>query len=256
MNNFFQVFFRDELTSRQTEGLIRSSAAKRISRREIRGLDTGQRGRDRTSSVFKLPPARPAKHSADCLLMKAIKRTDAIWVYTPQAPSILSSMRPLQPPDSFHVEAARGWLELGDPLEAERELGQIASKLRNRPEVIEVLWQISARKKEWDVCVDLANQIIKALPKRIDGYIHKAYALHESKRTHEAWELLFPLAEKFPKDVTIKYNLACYGVQLGRHWEALQWLKLAFTIGKESELRPMALSDPDLKPLWPKIAEL
>ena len=191
--------------------------------------------------------------------MKVIKRTDAIWVYTPHALNTKKGQRqvkPLEPPDSFHLEAACGWLDLGAPLEAEKEIEQIAAKSRSQPQVLEALWQISARKKEWEVCIDLASRIIKAVPNRIEGYVHKAYALHEMNQTREAWELLFPLAEKFPKDVIIKYNLACYGAQLGRLWEALQWLKLAFKTGKEDELRTMALSDEDLKPLWEKIAEL
>ena len=122
--------------------------------------------------------------------------------------------------------------------------------------MVEVLWEISARKLEWDRCIDLAENIIKATPNRVQGYIHKSYALHELKRTQEAWDFLFPFAEKFPKNPTIKYNLACYAAQLGRLWEAEQWLKLAFTVGNEAEFRGMALEDLDLKPLWRKIPQL
>src|SRR5947199_291248 len=77
--------------------------------------------------------------------------------------------------------------------------------------------------------------------------------INELKRTQEAWDVLFPVAEKFPKNPTVKYNLACYATQLGRLWEAEQWLKLAFKVGDEKELRAMALQDVDLKPIWPKI---
>jgi predicted Zn-dependent protease len=187
--------------------------------------------------------------------MKAIKRTDAIWVYTPQANNI-PHMRSLEHPDSFHLEAARGWLALGSPLEAENELERIGPKEREHLEVMEVWWEISARKTEWHRCVDLADSVIKAAPNRAQGYIHKSYALHELKRTQEAWDFLLPIAEKFPKNPTIKYNMACYGAQLGRMWEAEHWLKLAFTVGDEAELRAMALEDPDLKPLRAKIPQL
>jgi predicted Zn-dependent protease len=187
--------------------------------------------------------------------MKAIKRTDAIWVYTPQAENI-PHMRSLDYPDSFHLEAARGWLALGSPVEAENELERIGPQERGHFEVVEVSWEIAARKKEWNRCVDLADRVIQTAPNQVQGYIHKSYALHELKRTQEAWDFLFPLAEKFPKNPTIKYNMACYGAQLGRVWEAEQWLKLAFTVGDETELRAMALDDPDLRPLWKKIAQL
>ena len=62
VNKFFRFFCRDELTRRRLAGLIRAFAAERISRREIRRLDTGQGGRDQTSYALKPSPARPAKH--------------------------------------------------------------------------------------------------------------------------------------------------------------------------------------------------
>jgi uncharacterized protein HemY len=186
--------------------------------------------------------------------MKAYNRADAVWVYTPQPHSISASkMKPLQHPDVFHVEAARGWLDLGNSEEAQLELAKIKGRNREHPEVLEVVWQICARRSEWEQCVELAGKVIQTAPEHVNGYIHKAYALHELKRTQEAWDLLFPVAEKFPKDPTVKYNLACYGTQLGRLWEAEQWIKLAFTVGNEKDLRTMALQDPDLKALWPKI---
>ena len=189
--------------------------------------------------------------------MKAYNRADAIWVYTPQKiRSIPSEMKPLQPPDTFFVEAARGWLELGNPAEAQNELQKVQARRREHPEVLEVVWQICARSGDWERAVELAARIVKLAPQRAYGYIHKAFALHELKRTQEAWELLFAAAESFPADPTIKYNLACYGAQLGRLWEAEQWLKLAFKTGHEKDLRSLAAQDPDLKPLWAKIKQM
>src|SRR5437773_2450339 len=51
-------------------------------------------------------------------------------------------------------------------------------------------------------------------------------------------------------------HLACYGAQLGRLWEAEQWLKQALNIGDRAALKRAALADSDLKPLWPKIKGL
>ena len=165
-------------------------------------------------------------------------------------------MKPLKPPDTFFVEAARGWLELGNAVEAQSELDKVGAKHREHPDVLEAMWQIAARHKEWDRSLELAAKVIKSEPKRVQGYIHMAYALHELGRTQEAWDFLFPVAGEFAADTTIKYNLACYATQLGRLWEAEQWLKLAFTVGNEKELRAMALEDRDLKPLWEKIVDM
>src|ERR1035438_2514329 len=35
-------------------------------------------------------------------------------------------MKPLEPPDSLHLQAAQGWLELGNHVEADAELDNIA----------------------------------------------------------------------------------------------------------------------------------
>jgi uncharacterized protein HemY len=189
--------------------------------------------------------------------MKVYNRAGAIWVYTPQHDENRTLlMKPLEHPNTFHVEAARGWLELNNPAEAQTELERIGGRYREHPEVLEVMWQIAARRVDWEQCAELGEKVIRAAPERVHGYIHRAYALHELKRTQEAWDLLFPQAEKFPKDTTIKYNLACYATQLGRHWEAEQWLKLAFTVGNDRELRAMALEDPDLRPIRERIAKL
>ena len=53
-------------------------------------------------------------------------------------------MKPIEPPDAFHLSAAVGWLMLGNPDEAEEELGNITPGLRIHPDVLEVRWQICA----------------------------------------------------------------------------------------------------------------
>ena len=47
-------------------------------------------------------------------------------------------MKPLQPPDSMHLTAAQGWLELGNHEEAFEELEQIDAPLRGHLDVLEV----------------------------------------------------------------------------------------------------------------------
>jgi hypothetical protein len=47
-------------------------------------------------------------------------------------------VKPLEPPDRFHLEAAQGWLELGNHLEAEKELEQMSAINRARPDALDV----------------------------------------------------------------------------------------------------------------------
>ncbi len=163
-------------------------------------------------------------------------------------------MKPLQPPDSHYLRAAQGWLELGDHREAAAELERISTRCRNRPEVLEVRWAISAATKDWPACIDTAAALVKLAPQSPAGWIHRSFALHELKRTKEAAELLLPAVKLFPDNWLVRYNLACYACQMGEHAQAWDWLQNAFELGDEHQIRLMALEDGDLKPLRKRIA--
>jgi tetratricopeptide (TPR) repeat protein len=83
-----------------------------------------------------------------------------------------------------------------------------------------------------------------------------AFALHELKRTSEAYETLIPVVEKFPGDWLMRFNLACYSCQLGNLKEALMWLEKAMTLAGDQDVRQMALADKDLEPVWAKIQKI
>ena len=57
-------------------------------------------------------------------------------------------MKPLEPPDSLHLQAAQGWLELGNHAEAEAELDNITASSREHPDVINVPWGIYVAAKK------------------------------------------------------------------------------------------------------------
>jgi hypothetical protein len=47
-------------------------------------------------------------------------------------------LKTLKRPDSLHLQAAQGWLELGDHLETTEELDEITPQMRVHPDVLEV----------------------------------------------------------------------------------------------------------------------
>jgi hypothetical protein len=81
----------------------------------------------------------------------------------------------LEPPDSIHLNAAEGWLGLGNPFEANEELEKISPLLRAHPDVSEIRWHICAKDKKWEACVDIARAITNLAPSRPAGWIHLAY---------------------------------------------------------------------------------
>ena len=162
-------------------------------------------------------------------------------------------MKPLKPPNSFHLEAAQGWLGLGNWREARAELGNIPAELQSHPDVLQVRWAIHAAAKEWDSAAEVAEAFCKARPDSPFGFVHLAYALHEMKRTQEAQNVLLPVVEKFRGEFIIRYNLACYACQLGDGEGAWQWLEKSMALTDPDEVKQMALNDPDLEPLRTQI---
>ncbi len=158
-------------------------------------------------------------------------------------------MNPLPPEDMAHLEAARGWIGLGDHTEAGEELLKIAPELHDHPDVLEVRWKIYASVQKWDESVTIADTLITQAPDRVSGWLTKSIALHGLNRIQEAYEMLVPVVDKFPHVSLVPYDLACYACRLGKLDEAKQWLERAFQAGDASRLRSMALADPDLEPI-------
>lgn len=168
-------------------------------------------------------------------------------------------MKRLQPPDTHHLSAALGWLELGNPVEAEAELGRLSPQGRDHPDALEVRWQVCAGLNRWDAALAVAARLLKKAPDRPSGWLHRAYAIRRASGggLQQAWEALRPAFDKFPKLPVVPYNLACYAAQLGRLDEAWDWLQKAVqAAGAKDSIKSMALADPDLEPLWDRVRQL
>lgn len=168
-------------------------------------------------------------------------------------------MPELEPPDTFHLSAAIGWLELGNPSEAGEELARINAPLLDHPDVLEVRWSVCAAGESWDAALQVADRLIDLAPERSSGWVHRAYALRRSPGggLQMAWDALRPAFEKFPKELIIPYNLACYAAQFDRLDEAWEWLHKAMEIAGDIKIvKEMALRDADLKELWKRIEPL
>jgi tetratricopeptide (TPR) repeat protein len=169
---------------------------------------------------------------------------------------VSQKLPPLRPPDSHHLSAAVGWLELGNHLEANEELEKVTPQLRVHPDVLKVRWSIYAKAEKWTACIDIASSIKRLSPNDSFGWIHDSFALHELKRTQEAYDNLIPVVDNFPNEWLMHYNLACYAAQLGNVEEAANWLTKAMGMGDEGRIKRMAIDDPDLEPIWAGISEI
>ena len=103
-------------------------------------------------------------------------------------------MHKLEPPDTHHLSAAIGWLELGLPAEARAELAQVAAATREHPDVLEARWLVAAEEKQWEEGLQVAQALLRRAPKRASGWLHQAYAMRRvpAGGVAKAWEVLLP----------------------------------------------------------------
>src|SRR5262245_36885044 len=165
-------------------------------------------------------------------------------------------MKSLKRQDVIHLEAAQGWLELGNSMEANLEFEQISARSRSHPDVLELRWKICAVAKKWNGCLHVAETLTEVAPERITAWLFLASSLHKLEHSEEACETLLSVVNDFPDNPAIPYELASLFCQMGELREARQWLKSAFSIGDAKELRQLALADASLKPLWEKMGEI
>jgi len=164
----------------------------------------------------------------------------------------------LEPPDSHHLSAAVGWLELGNHVEAGNEISRITPAHLDHPDVLEVRWRGCAAGGSWEAGLEVAEALLRVAPDRPSGWIHRAYSLRRVKDggLERAWEALRSAYDRFPKEAVIPYNLACYAAQFGRLQEAWDWLHKAMeAAGDVDSIKHMALADGDLSQLHGRLRE-
>ncbi len=95
----------------------------------------------------------------------------------------------LKAADQRYLDAAQGWLGLGDWREANEELEQITAALRAHPDVLRVRYDVYAAAKKWEMAAEIAQALCILVPNNPFGCVHLAFSLHEIRRTKEAWDV-------------------------------------------------------------------
>jgi Flp pilus assembly protein TadD len=148
-----------------------------------------------------------------------------------------------------------GWLELGNWREAAAELEGVAPALSQHPAVLGLRYEINAQAGHWDLACEAAVSLARMLPDEPGAWTKLAYATRRKPGggIPPAKGILTAARRRFPAEILIAYNLACYECQLGNLPQARALLREAFQQGNASQLKQMSLSDPDLEPLRQEI---
>ena len=145
------------------------------------------------------------------------------------------------------LTAVQGYLELGMPKEALRELAGLSEEFQQAPEAIEARIVVLLALRRWSAAATQARKLCRLLPHFPTGFIHLAYCQHEKGHTERARETLLSGPAALRKESTYFYNLACYDAVLGDLSSAR--LNLARCIHLDRRFIEFAKSDPDLSAL-------
>jgi hypothetical protein len=85
-------------------------------------------------------------------------------------------MKSLSHEDKHHLDAAEGWLGLGDHLSANEELEQITRELRAHPRALGVRLEINWAAKNWEAVVRIASDLATLKPNNAHGWIGRSFA--------------------------------------------------------------------------------
>ena len=150
-----------------------------------------------------------------------------------------------------HLQAAEGWLDLGNHVEAHNELETLPHDQRNAPEVLKLRCRIYRQAEKWDYLAILAESCYGAHPQEAQFLIDWAWAEYRQGRRERAAVILLHESDRFPGSEALAYDLAIMLASLDRLPEARDWLARAFELASEPDrLKLRALDDPELARLW------
>lgn len=145
------------------------------------------------------------------------------------------------------LTAAQGYLELGMPKEALRELRELAAEFQELPDVLELRIVALLALRRWKAAATLARSLCRIMPHFPSGFIHLAYCQHETGHTEKARATLLGGPPSLKKESTYFYNMACYDAVLGDLSSAR--MNLARCINLDKRFLSYAKNDPDLSAL-------
>jgi predicted Zn-dependent protease len=145
------------------------------------------------------------------------------------------------------LSAAQGFLDLGLPKEALKELSALGERYAEQNELLQMRMTIHIRLKQWKLALELAQMLCTRLQDDPHPFLDAAFCLHEMGRTADAKAVLIGGPSSLAKVPVFFYNMACYEAQLGNVGVARDLLDLA--IDQDADLKILAKTDPDLAPL-------
>jgi tetratricopeptide (TPR) repeat protein len=150
--------------------------------------------------------------------------------------------------DQLHLNAAAGFLRIGEPMNAWNELEEIKAANRADVEVLTVRLAVCRGLEKWELAEEVARHLIKHDPHNVMHVVALAEAMgHREGPTAAAAVYEFAI-DRFPDLALLRVSLAVELVKAGQIDDAKRVLKTAFEL--DPDLRMVALDHPGLEAVW------
>jgi Flp pilus assembly protein TadD len=146
------------------------------------------------------------------------------------------------------LRAADGYLTLGLPDEALRELHELPTADRDASAVRLAHIRILLHQQDWRAAERLSREGAALFPHEGEFTVQRAFSLQRLEHGREAAAVLRAAPDWIRRTGILHYNLACYEARLGDLAAARQCIDAAIQLN--GEMKKRAKIDPDLAALW------
>lgn len=139
----------------------------------------------------------------------------------------------LSRPDFAHFNAANGWLELGLPVEAAREVSDISAASQNQRDVLLLKCRIHLAGRNWVEAANVAKRLLTDVPAELQAWLTLADAvLHIEPEGPKAAIKCLLIAEKdFSSNWRYLLRLSRYAALAKDFRSARKWMRRSISLG-------------------------
>ena len=151
---------------------------------------------------------------------------------------------PLSDTDQLHLNTAAGFLQIGEPMDAWRELEMITPLNRAKTEVLTVRLAACRALKMWELTEEVARTLIRREPQNVMHVVALAEVMGKREGPAAAAAVYEFAVERFPDFAPLRISLAVELVNAGQIEDAKRVVKMACEM--DPDLRLVVLDHPGL----------
>ena len=155
---------------------------------------------------------------------------------------------PLSDTDQLHLNTAAGFLQIGEPMDAWRELEMITPLNRAKTEVLVVRLAACRALKMWELAEEVARTLIRREPENVMHVVALAEVMGMREGPVAAAAFYEFAIDCFPDFASLRVSLAVELVKAGQIEDAKHVVKTACDL--DPDLRLVVLDHPGLSAIW------